>query len=117
MKVKVISDVQEMLYTRRNLPIYKGEFELELGAQDLENYKKEIEDRKLKIKMEEIKDIETIVIHAEVSEKAEVIEKKPKSASKPKAKAEKPAEKPKSKTSPNKKSAKASEAKKPKEEK
>ena len=58
MKVKVISDVQEMLYTRRNLPIYKGEFELELGAQDLENYKKEIEDRKLKIKMEEIKEPE-----------------------------------------------------------
>ena len=58
MKVKVISDVQEMLYTRRNLSIYKGEFELELGAQDMENYKKEIEDRKLKIKIEEIKEPE-----------------------------------------------------------
>ena len=58
MKVKVISDVQEMLYTRRNLPIYKGEFELELGAQDMENYKKEIEDRKLKKKMEERKEPE-----------------------------------------------------------
>ena len=52
MKVKVISGVQVMLYTKRNLPIYKGEFELELGAQDLENYKKEIAEKKLDIKFE-----------------------------------------------------------------
>ena len=72
---------------------------------------------KKEVKTEEIKDIEPLVIPAEVSEKAEIIEKKPKVSSKPKAKAEKPAEKPKSKTSSNKKSAKASSAKKPKEEK
>ena len=52
MKVKVISGVQVMLYTKRNLPIYKGEFELELGAQDLENYKKEIAEKELDIKFE-----------------------------------------------------------------
>lgn len=52
MKVKVISELGTTLYTRRNLIVYKGEYELELGAQDLENYKKEIEDRKLNIKIE-----------------------------------------------------------------
>ena len=72
---------------------------------------------KKEVKTEEIKDIEPIVIPAEVSEKAEIIEKKSKVSSKPKAKAEKPAEKPKSKTSSSKKSAKASSVKKPKEEK
>ena len=58
MKVKVISELEATLYTRRNLIVYKGEYEMAMGAQDLENYKKEIEDRKLKIKMEEIKEPE-----------------------------------------------------------
>ena len=52
MKVKIISELQTTLYTRRNLIVYKGEYEMTLGAQDLENYKKEIEDRKLPIKIE-----------------------------------------------------------------
>lgn len=52
MKVKVISELESTLYTRRNLIVYKGEYEMTLGAQDLENYKKEIEDRKLDIKIE-----------------------------------------------------------------
>ena len=52
MKVKVISELEATLYTRRNLIVYKGEYEMILGAQDLENYKKEIEDRKLPIKIE-----------------------------------------------------------------
>ena len=52
MKVKVISENETTLYTRRNLIVYKGEYEMTLGAQDLENYKKEIEDRKLPIKIE-----------------------------------------------------------------
>ena len=58
MKIKVISELEATLYTRRNLIVYKGEYEMTLGAQDLENYKKEIEDRKLKIKIEEIKEPE-----------------------------------------------------------
>ena len=57
-KVKVISELEATLYTRRNLIVYKGEYEMAMGAQDLENYKKEIEDRKLKIKIEEIKEPE-----------------------------------------------------------
>ena len=52
MKVKIISELQTTLYTRRNLIVYKGEYEMTLGAQDLENYKKEIENRKLPIKIE-----------------------------------------------------------------
>ena len=52
MKVKIISELQTTLYTRRNLIVYKGEYEMTLGAQDLENYKKEIEERKLPIKIE-----------------------------------------------------------------
>ena len=52
MKVKVISENETTLYTRRNLIVHKGEHEMTLGAQDLENYKKEIEDRKLPIKIE-----------------------------------------------------------------
>ena len=52
MKVKVISELETILYTRRNLVVYKGEYEMTLGAQDLENYKKEIENRKLPIKIE-----------------------------------------------------------------
>ena len=52
MKVKVISELEATLYTRRNLIVYKGEYQMTLGAQDLENYKKEIEDRKLSIKFE-----------------------------------------------------------------
>ena len=52
MKVKVISELEATLYTRRNLLVYKGEHEMTLGAQDLENYKKEIEERKLPIKIE-----------------------------------------------------------------
>ena len=52
MKVKVISELEATLYTRRNLIVYKGEYEMTLGAQDLENYKKEIEERKLPIKIE-----------------------------------------------------------------
>ena len=52
MKVKVISELEATLYTRRNLTVYKGEYEMTLGAQDLENYKKEIEERKLPIKIE-----------------------------------------------------------------
>ena len=54
MKVKVISELEATLYTRRNLIVYKGEYEMTLGAQDLQNYKKEIEDRKLPIKIEVI---------------------------------------------------------------
>ena len=46
MKVKVISELEATLYTRRNLIVYKGEYEMTLGAQDLENYKKEIEENR-----------------------------------------------------------------------
>ena len=52
MKVKVISELEATLYTRRNLIVYKGEYEMTLGAQDLQNYKKEIEKRKLPIKID-----------------------------------------------------------------
>ena len=52
MKVKVISELEATLYTRRNSIVYKGEYEMTLGAQDLENYKKEIEERKLPIKID-----------------------------------------------------------------
>ena len=52
MKVKIISELGATLYTRRNLIVYKGEYEMTLGAQDMENYKKEIEERKLPIKIE-----------------------------------------------------------------
>ena len=52
MKVKIISELQTTLYTRRNLIVYKGEYEMTLGAQDLQNYKKEIEERKLPIKID-----------------------------------------------------------------
>ena len=44
MKVKIISELEATLYTKRNLHVYKGEYEMTLGAQDLENYKKEIEE-------------------------------------------------------------------------
>ena len=52
MKVKIISELEATLYTKRNLHVYKGEYEMTLGAQGLENYKKEIEERKLPIKIE-----------------------------------------------------------------
>ena len=51
MEIKFIAQEEIILYSKKILKLEQGENLLDLGSQDIENYRKEIETRKLNIEI------------------------------------------------------------------
>ena len=56
MEINLITQEKITLYSKRILRLKQGENILDLGSQDIENYKKEIEKRGLNIEVKELED-------------------------------------------------------------
>ena len=54
MEINLITQEKITLYSKRILRLKQGENILDLGSQDIENYKKEIEKRGLNIEVKEL---------------------------------------------------------------
>ena len=56
MEINLITQEKITLYSKRILRLKQGENILDLGSQDIENYKKEIEKRGLKVEIKELEE-------------------------------------------------------------
>lgn len=56
MEINLIAQEKVTLYSKRMVKLDKGENILDLGSQDIENYKKEIEKRGLKVEIKELEE-------------------------------------------------------------
>ena len=56
MEINLITQEKVTLYSKRMVKLGKGENILDLGSQDIENYKKEIEKRGLKVEIKELEE-------------------------------------------------------------
>ncbi len=69
MKVIFITQEEITLYSKKILRLKQGENALDIGSQDIENYKKEIEERKLNIEVKSTEEVGAEVVSGDKGKK------------------------------------------------